>query len=143
MAKKLGNNYRLYVGDGATPTEAFAELAGQRDLTPDGSSSEVDISDKNSAPYGLKAPGNFDRKINVTGVLDLPDANGFTRVETLFKTQAPGNFQIRKSPFAAGDKVFEASCYVLNLSTAMPKDGEVTYSFTLTLAAAPSTDTLS
>lgn len=141
MAKKLGNDYRLFVGDGAG-SETFTQIAGQRSLKYDRKATTIDISDKTSAPYGLKAPGNFNVQIDCEGVVDLPDTNGLSRSETLFKARTAGNYQIRKSPFSSGDIVFAASCYTLDCSPDYPKDAESTYTIQLGLAAVPTTDTL-
>lgn len=141
MAKLLGNNYRLYIQ--STTAGTYNPIGGQGDLSYSRKAVLIDVSDKNNAPYGLKAAGNFDVEITLNGIPDLPDANGLTRAETMFKTQAVEKYQIRKAPFATGDVVFEASCYTNDLSLSFPKDSPASYSLGLGLAAAPVTDLLS
>lgn len=139
MTKKFGNNYRLYVGDGGG-SEAFSALAGQRDLSVSGSSGEIDISDKTNAPYKLTAPGLFTRTITVSGVADLPDTTGFTRLETQFKAQATVNIELRKTPFGGTDGVVEGSFYVTAFEVSAGMNNELTYSITLNPSAALTTD---
>jgi predicted secreted protein len=140
MGKVVGNTRRLFV-QSATPG-TFSEILGQRDLDTPRKASTIDIGDKNSAPYGLTAPGNFDVSITLTGIPDLPDANGLQRVDSVYKAQTAEVFQVRKAPYSGGDVVFECLCNVLDCSPSFPRDKEASYSITLGLAAAPTVDTL-
>lgn len=140
MAKILGNNNRLFI-ESTTPG-TYNQIAGQGSLTIDRKASNIDISDKNSAPYGLLAPGNFAVTIGCDGVPDLPDTTGLGRADTQFKAQAATKFQIRKAPYAVGDVTFEASMYILDCSIEFPKDDAGKFSLSLGLAAAPTTDTM-
>lgn len=140
MAKLLGNNYRLYIQSATAGT--YNPIGGQGDLSYSRKAQLIDVSDKNNAPYGLKAAGNFDVEISMSGIPDLPDANGLSRAETMFKTQAIEKYQIRKAPFATGDVIFEGSCYTNDCSVSFPKDAPASYTLALGLAAAPTTDLL-
>lgn len=140
MAVKLGNDKQLFVQSATAGT--YNVVKGQGNLTRGQKAATIDISDKNNAPYGLTAPGNFDISLDMAGVMDLPDVNGIERVYTQFKARATELFEIRKAPFAVGDMIWRASCYVTGFDIDEAKDGATTYKMTLGLAAAPSTDTL-
>lgn len=140
MAKKLGNDHQLWVESATAGT--FNTILGQGDLSVPRKSNPIDVSDKNSGGYGLTAAGNFDVRISLSGIPDLPDTTGLNRVDTQFKARNSNKFQIRKSPFAVGDVVFEGLCNILDCSIEHPKDAASSYSIELGLAAAPVTDTL-
>ena len=140
MPQLDGNEYRLRI-ESPTPG-TYNEIAGQQGLTMDGSSNLTDVSVKSSGAYALQRPGKRNVTINCEGLADLPDANGLTRLITRAQAspQVPTLFRIVKG---ASTVIFEASMYIGNLNLEYPQDGNVSYSFTLTLAAAPVTDTLS
>jgi predicted secreted protein len=138
MAAALGNDARLFIQSAVAGT--FNQIAGQRDLDLPRKAGSIDIGDKNSAPYGKTAPGNFDVTITLEGVPDLPDANGLARADAQFKARDTEVFQIRKAPYATDDVIFECECYVLDLSLTAPRDAEQRYSLALGLAAAPTVD---
>lgn len=141
MAKKMGNNYRLWVN--TTATQALVK--GQQSLSQSGSSATIDTSDKDNSPYGTVAPGNFDMTISFELFPDLPDTTGYTRMETLFLTQAAEEFQIRKGGASGADPadvVFEASCYVLSFAKSYGKNDVVKVTGTLGLATAPTVNLL-
>lgn len=145
MAKKLGHEYKLYVGDSATPTEAFAQIAGQTGLTRDGSTALIDQSSKTTGQIAIQAPGRKTLTFTCTGKVEVPDENGLEEVYALQKVypQAAANWQIRVSPFdATDDLVFAGSMYISNFSIDDPDQDNSTYSFQLTCAAAPTTDLL-
>jgi predicted secreted protein len=144
VAKRLGQEYRLYVGDGASG-EVFTVIAGQTGLTLDGSTELIDQSSKESGQIALQAPGRKTLTVTCSGKLDLPDANGLEQVYDLQKVypQVPNNFQIRENPFGPGDVMFSASMFISNFSIDAPDQDNATYSFQLTLAEAPSIDLLS
>ncbi len=141
MAKKLGNNYRLYI-QSATPG-TYNVIAGQQDLSYDRKSNQIDTSDKNNAPYGTSAAGLFDISVKLDGIADLPDANGFTRAETLFKAQTAEKFQIRKTPFGNSDQIFECVCNMVEFSINYGQNDVVKYSLGLAPDSAPTVDALS
>lgn len=141
MTKYLGNDRQLFIGDGGG-SEVFASILGQRNLAKDGAMSKINLSDKNSGPYGLSGPGRIDLSITLDVVLDLPDVTGFEVLFAKYKARAPWNFQIRQSPYTTGDVFFACQMYVLKCSESDPMDGEVTYSIELGAAAAPTVDEL-
>jgi hypothetical protein len=144
MAKKLSNEYRLWI-DGATPG-TYAEIKGQQELKINRQAGNIDTSTKEDFPYGTSAPGARALTIDVGLLPNLPDALGYTRMETVSQAvpQAPVKFQIRKggSAGATGDVVFEALMNIGNFDTDFPQNGVVKTTSQLTLAAAPTIDTL-
>jgi predicted secreted protein len=85
MAKKLGNDYRLWI-ESSTPG-TYNQILGQQSLSYSRSSNQIDVSDKNNSPYALSAAGLFDVSISLEGLADLPDATGYTLLETKFLAQ--------------------------------------------------------
>lgn len=143
MAKKLGNDYRLWI-ESATPG-TYNEIKGQQTMQYDRSSETINMSDKNNSPYALTAPGLFNVTLSVDGIADLPDANGFTLLETTFKLQASKKFQIRKGGSAGAtpaDVVFEGLMNILSLPITYGQNDAVKYKTSLGCAAAPTTDAL-
>jgi len=140
MAKILGNDYRLFVE--STTAGTYNQILGQGSLKVDRKAGSIDISDKNSAPYGLKAPGNIDVQVTCEGVVDLPDTTGLDRLDTIFKARNTVNFQIRNGALAPADSQFQCSMYIQDLSIDFGKDAAASYAITLTPAAAPTTDLL-
>jgi hypothetical protein len=80
------------------------------------------------------------------GVADLPDANGYTRLETQanLTVATPFNVQIRKggSSGTGADVVFEGAVYATDFNNPMSRNDAVKYSVTLVASAAPTTDVL-
>lgn len=145
MAKKLGRDYHLWI-ESATPG-TYNVILGQVDLTVNRNQAFIDSSSKDDGTYGTQAPGQRSLTIDFSVIPNLPDANGYTRLETnaLADPQEPTMFQIRKGGTAGadpGDVVFEASMYVGDFTTAMGKDDPVRATGNLSLAAAPVTDAL-
>ncbi len=141
MSKKLGNNYRLFIkgADGTT----FSQPAGQGNLTRNGGKNFSSNATKDTEGYDTQQPGLRTLTLSQQMIPDLPDPTGYTRMETLDKSDATEVYQIRKKPFATGDVVFEALMYT-GLDNQSYNQGEsVTVGVTLTLAAAPVVDTLS
>lgn len=143
MAKKLGNDYRLFVKATGEAGE-HNEVKGQQDLSYAGSSTFFDTSTKDTGSYGTQAPGQKAVTLSLNMRPDLPDANGFTRLETLANAapSVPEIVQVRKAPFAVGDVVFEASMYV-DLSWDAPHNNVVSATANFVLAAPPTVNTLS
>lgn len=142
MAKKLGNDYRLWI-ESATPG-TYNQIAGQQSLSYSRSSQQIDVSDKNNSPYALSAAGLFDVQVSLEGLADLPDATGYTLLETKFLAQTSWKFQIRKggSSGSGTDVVWAATCNILELSNEFAQNGAVKYTTKLGLASAPTTDAL-
>jgi hypothetical protein len=134
MGKKLGNDYRLWI-ESATPG-TYNEIKGGTSLKINRTSNLIDTSTKDDFPYGTQAPGLKALTIDSEIYPNLPDANGFTKLEAAAAGSTPIGFQIRKGGSEG------VSMYVGNFNTDMGKNDVVTCDFQLTLAAAPTTDTL-
>lgn len=140
MAKKLGNSYRLFIGDGAG-TEVFSEIAGQQDLSITRSSATIDTSTKDNFPYGTQAPGLKTLSIAFNLIPDLPDATGYGELETqaLSTDPQPVNFQVK----TGSTVVYEGSMYITDFNTSYGQNDAVKVTGTLVAADAPATDALS
>lgn len=139
MAKKLGNNYRLFIGDGGG-TEVFAEIAGQQDLSISRQSAQIDTSTKDNFPYATSAPGLKTLTIPFNLIPDLPDADGYGELEdqALSTSPVPWNFQVK----TGATVVFECAMYVTDFNSSMGQNDSVKVTGTLVAAEAPTIDTL-
>lgn len=144
MPKLLGNNYRLWI-ESATPG-TYNEVKGNTAITINRQGGLFDISSKDDGAYATQGPGLKATSLSVTVRPNLPDANGFTRLESaaLASPQVSTNFQVRKggSSGTGSDVVFQAAMYIANYNTSGPINGPIEVSFELGLAAAPTTDAL-
>lgn len=140
MGKKLGSDYRVWIESGVAA--AFNEIKGQGNLTINRGGSAINTTTKDDGNYGTSAPGARTVSIDLDITPNLPDANGYTRVETVSNAspQLPVNFQIRKGGSAgvAADVVFACSMYASLDNTAFGQ-GDATKVKTTLLAAAPPT----
>lgn len=146
MAKSFGKDDLLWI-ESATPG-TYNAPKGQGDLKMSRSRDKVDLSDKTSSGYKLSGYALADLTLTVDIQPDLPDANGFTRLETAAKqaVAAPINVQIRRNGLTASattDVLFQASMYPTITDQSSPTSGVRTTSFEFGLAAAPSVDTIS
>lgn len=145
MAKKLGNDYRLWV-ESAT-TGVYNEIKGNQDLAISRDGAQIDTSSKSDFPYGTSAPGLRNLSITASFIPDLPDANGHGRLMTLINaaTTTPIGLQIRKGGaggVSPGDVVLAGSFYGTQANDGLGQNAAVTSSFTFVSAAAPTTDAL-
>lgn len=142
MAKKLGNDYRLWI-EGAT-AGTYAEIKGQTSLKVSRNSAAIDTSTKDDYPYGTQAPGLKTLTVDCEIYPNLPDTTGYGVLETAAQGTSPKKFQIRKggSSGSGTDAVLEASMYIGSFDTDMGKNDVVKCTFQLTLASAPTTDSL-
>lgn len=140
MAKLLGKNYRLFVGDGASP-EVFSQVAGQRDLNLDASVNLIDISSKDDYPYRTQDVGRSDFQINVTGVLDVPDT-GLDRIIAIWESGQPVNMQVKNVGTSPDTVVFAAAAVVGGFTRSFADEQPASYSFTMGLTSSPTTDDL-
>ncbi len=140
MAKRLGNDYRLFVraADGTT----FSQPAGQGNLTRNGGKNFSSNATKDTEGYDTQQPGLRTLTLKQDMIPSLPDPTGYTRMETLDKSNATEMYQIRKKPFATGDVVFEAVMYTGLDDTSFNQGESVKVGVTLTLAEAPTVDAL-
>lgn len=139
MARRLGQDYKLYVDNGSG---TYNPLAGEVSLSIERSSTLIDQSVKGDGAYAVQAVGKSQLTINVGGGLILPDAGGIERLYTLANTRVAGNIQIRLDPWASDDVLFAASMYVANFNRDKGDNANATFTCQLTLAAAPTTDLL-
>jgi len=145
MAKKLGNDYTVWVESATAGT--YNQIKGQQGATVNRNAASIDLTTKDDAGYGVSAPGLRDLSIDLDIIPNLPDANGYTRLETLCNaaTIAPFNIQIRKGGAAGNgttDVVFAGSVYGNLDSTGFAQNAGVTVKVKFTAAAAPTTDQL-
>lgn len=142
MAKKLGNDYRLWIE--SSSSGVYNQIAGQQSLQYTRTANPIDTSTKDNFPYATTAAGLFELGITLEGIADLPDSNGYTRAETLFKAGTPVKFQIRKggSSASSSDAIFEGSCNILELSPNFAQNDSLKYTLRLGAEAAPTTDAL-
>lgn len=143
MPKLLGNNYRLYIESATAGT--YNEIRGQQTLRVSRQAAVIDTSTKDDGNYGTQAPGQRSLTIDCEFLPNLPDTNGYGRLETRANAnpQVATNFQIRKAPYATGDSVFQASMWIGNFDTDYPRNEAVKCTCQLTLESAPTTDALS
>lgn len=145
MAKKLGNDYRLWI-ESTTPG-TFNQILGQQSMSVDRQAQTIDISSKDDFPYAAQAAGARALTINLELIPDLPDATGYTRFETLANsaTTTAFNVQIRSGGSSGADPddvVFEGSVYATNLNTSFGQNDAVKCTCNLVAAEAPTTDVL-
>ncbi|WP_242149613.1 hypothetical protein [Sphingomonas sp. BAUL-RG-20F-R05-02] len=140
MAKKLANNYRLFLQSSTVGT--FNQPAGQGNLTRDGGKNFSSNATKDQEGVDTQQPGLRTITLKQDLVPDLPDANGYTRMETLHQSDATEVYQIRKKPFSTADVVFECLMYT-SLDNASFNQGEsVKVGVSLVPAAQPTVDAL-
>ena len=144
MGIKLGNDYLLWV-ESATPG-TYNAVKGQGTLSETRSAAKIDTSDKTTAGYATQAYGLISLTQSLDLKVNLPDANGYTRLESAANTfpSAPINIQVRKNGAAgvSGDAIFQASVYVTITSRSFDKDGTVVAKMEFGLAAAPTIDAM-
>lgn len=144
MAKGLGNNYFLWI-ESATPG-TYNIVKGQQNLSITRGADKIDTTTKDSGGYKTAAMGLKDLSVKLDLMPDLPDATGYTRLETqcLATPPVPFNVQIRKggTAGASGDVVFAASMYGDLTSQNFDQSTANKASFNFTLAAAPTTDVM-
>ncbi len=142
MTKLLGNDYRLWIESGTPDT--YNLIKGQQTLTVSRTSNKIDTTDKSSGTYATSTPGLMDLTISCEGIADLPDANGFTLLETNFIGQDTKKFQIRKDGASGdgSDVVFAGTMNIDSLNINYGQNDVVKYSTTLSPASAPTTDAL-
>lgn len=143
MTTLLGNDYLGWI-EGAV-ADQYAVINGQGTLSETRSQTAIDTSDKTSDGYDTEAFGNIKVSYSLDVKVKLPDANGYTRLETQCNAKQPFNFQVRKNGKAgvAADAIFSALMNGTIASRTFNKDGTVDAKITLSLAAAPTIDTLS
>lgn len=145
MTKKLSNDYRLWI-ESSTPG-TYNEIKGQQTLSINRASGTVDTTTKDDFPWGSQAPGSRSVSIPFGLIPNLPDPDGYTRLETLAASDVstPIGIQIRKGGSSGadpGDVVWECSMYVTDFNTGLDQNTPVTATGTLVNAAPPTLDVL-
>lgn len=137
MAYELGKDWRIHVGDGATPTEGFTVLGGEGSFSFLRQSGEVSLSTKDDSGYDLADFGLQKISISVSGLVKLPDtalerlcdkAKDATNKRTNIKI-LDGSIVKYLGEVAVGGNGIDAG-----------KDGGVAYSFSMVASAVPTTD---
>ncbi|WP_242148924.1 phage tail tube protein [Sphingomonas sp. BAUL-RG-20F-R05-02] len=144
MAKKLGNDYLLWI-ESATPG-TYNLVKGQQSVSISRDAGSIDTTTKDEAGYGTSAPGLKSLKISLDIIPNLPDATGYTLLESQCNA-APAvafNIQIRKggAAGATADAVFQGLVYGNLSSTEFGQNDAVKAKAEFTAAAAPVKDVL-
>jgi predicted secreted protein len=140
MAKRLGKDYRLFVGDGASP-EVFAELAGQRGLSFNATPNFFDTSSKDDYPFATQGAGRQTLNITVDGVLDLPDTTGIEALNTAQIAGTAKTCQIVYEGVSPSVVTFQGSMFI-QIAFDYGDEAPATYTVTLSPAAAPTVNDL-
>jgi hypothetical protein len=142
--KLLGNDYRLWIESAVAGT--YTEIKGQISTRVSRAGGLFDTSSKDDGAYGTQAPGSRGVTLDFEILPNLPDANGFTRLESRANASpaVPTKFEIRKAGSAGvgADAVFRANMYIGGFDTDYPKDAPVRCTGQLSLASPPELDTL-
>ncbi|WP_375290915.1 phage tail tube protein [Qipengyuania sp.] len=139
MALKLGQNYRLLVTDPATPGE-FLTIGGEQRLSRTDSPNAIDGASKDDGNYQVELYGQQKVSITVSGKVKLPDA-GLKALDGLAKVA--GSSDVVKIVDTTDDTdVFVCEMSVGQRQVDFDNQQVATYSFNLSIAAAPTTDAL-
>lgn len=134
---EFGKDWRIKIGDGATP-EVFTAIGGETGHKWSRSSQEIDISDKDSGIYGSTSYGQQKISFDLSGNLKLPD-DGFEALETASKTSPPHvNVEVVKGAIVK----FKGLVAVGAISADFQTQGPVPYTATLVNVGAPAVDDL-
>lgn len=143
MARKYGNDYHIWIDNGSG---TYNRIKGQTTLIVTRNGQTIDISAKEDFPYAAQGPGMRSLSIAVETIPDLPDASGYTRLETVANAASPTatNIQVRKNGISGtgSDVVFQGSVYVTDFNTNYGQNEALKVNATLVAAAAPTTDLL-
>jgi hypothetical protein len=142
MAKKFGNDYRLWID--SSPSATMAQVKGQTSTKVSRQAGTFDTSTKDDFPYGTTGPGLKSVTLDLEIFPNLPDVTGYGRLEAVSLGSDPVKIEIRKggSGGATGDVVFAALMNIGNFDTDFPKNDVVKCTFQMSLAAAPTIDLL-
>jgi hypothetical protein len=139
MSRRLGDAYRLYVKSAGG---VMNPIAGEANLDVNRNTNLVPQNAKGDGAYLVQVAGKTTLSITVSGVADLPDANGWERIHALSKSRATEQYQIRRDPWSGTDIVFDGVMSTSGGSRNMNVDTSEELSYTLTCAQAPSVDEL-
>lgn len=137
MGSERGLDYRLQIGDGATP-EVFTNIGGEVSFEWKRSSEEIDESTKDDGMYGSSTFGQQKITISANGNVKLPDT-GLESVSDTAKSSPPeATLKIVKGTTVK----FSGKVAIGNFSSTFPKSGPATYSFDAVNVGAPTVDDL-
>ena len=136
MAKQLGRALLVKIGDGATPTEAFANLCGLNSKTLTINNSVIDVTTPDcTAPEGALWRENLMgvKNVSISGDGYFEDSTTELRMNTVAMLADPkGNFKVTVPAFGT----YSGSFYIESLEFGGETEGGVTYSISLTSTGA-------
>lgn len=136
---QLGKDTRLKIGDGQA-TEAFLVLGGEAKLSVSRSPDTIDASSKDDGNYKVEMFGQMKVSMTVSGKVKLPDA-GLARADAVAKSGGTTNVKVVDSKGVPTDR-WVCLMSIGNLQIDYDDQQAASYSFTLSAAAAPTTDNL-
>jgi len=134
MSTERGIDTRLSFGDGATGTEGFSTLGGEKTFDWNQASNDVDTSDKDG-PSGFFIPGRT--TFSVQGNVKLPSP-GFSAAYAASKSGASIHMKAMKGAVVR----YSGGVTIGNFKTSYPNDGTVTYSFDMANSDQPTVNDL-
>jgi predicted secreted protein len=138
MGTLYGKDIRAKFRTAAGPPEVFTAIGGETGISWNRSSTEIDLSDKDSGAYGSTSYGQQKVTIKVSGNVKLPDI-GLEAAFDTSKSQPPeGVLQIVRGSIV----LFESAVGLGNFSIDGNKDGAATYSFDASNIGTPTVDDL-
>lgn len=132
---QLGKNVRFYVGDGASGTENYLPIGGEKEIQVTVQADDIDTTSKDSGSFKTSLSGQMKVTLKVSGNVFLPDA-GYTRVAEQAATS--GNmtdFKVMRGSIV----LIMGTCALMNHSVTGSENGAESYSFDAALTAAPTT----
>lgn len=137
MGTEHGLDWRIHIGDGATP-EVFIPIGGETGFDFKRTSDEIDESTKDDGIYGSTSYAQQKITFSVTGNLKLPDP-GIERVVDISKARPPEvNIQVMRGAIVK----YAGKVAIGAVSTQHPVKGVVPYSFDMVNKGAPTIDDL-
>ena len=135
---RYGKDWRIHIGDGATPTEVFTAIGGETGFEWNRQSDAIDLSSKDDGAYKAQGWGQQAVTFSVNGKVDLPDT-GLERAADVSKLSPPEvNIKVMQGAIIK----YQGRVGIGNFSSSFPHDGASTYSFEMVAVAAPSVDDL-
>lgn len=145
MTAEVGQNQSVYVATGASSPFTFTRVAGQIGLKLNFSTSMIDVASKTSSYLGARIPGRSELTVEVSGVIDLPDALGLETAYSLATAAVKVATRVRicKTDVSPVKVRFDALMYFGNWQEGRDDQDKATYSFTLSSdGSAPVTNDL-
>jgi hypothetical protein len=145
----IGNLYRLWVEGAVAGT--YASPNGQMDGVLSRTSTKFNTTSKDSAAattgvvWDTEAVATLVGGITLSGEFLYPDVAGIQTIETNFNLGSPKNFQIRRnglSGVSPGDVLWQALMNIDELTFDFKFKEKCSYALKLSLAAAPTVNTV-